>query len=133
MRPEALTFAGRHLAPGWTVMDRLHEITAPTLVMAGREDFVYPPEHQGELAAGIPNAQLRIIERAGHNPQLERPAEVMAALMGFLPADPSLVTSHGSVKGPGLRTAGVLTTLGLAAAAIAVRRSRTNGEATLRH
>ena len=54
MRPEALIFAGRHLVKGWTVMDRLGEITVPTLVMAGRDDFIFPPEHQAELAAGIP-------------------------------------------------------------------------------
>lgn len=54
MRPEALTFAGRHLLKGWTVMDRLGDITVPTLVMAGREDFVFPPEHQAQLAAGSP-------------------------------------------------------------------------------
>jgi proline iminopeptidase len=83
-RPEALAFAARHLLPGWSVMDRLGEITVPTLVMAGREDFIYPPEHQAQLAAGIPNARLRIIERAGHNPYSERPAEVMQALTEFL-------------------------------------------------
>ena len=84
MRPEALIFAGRHLLKGWTVMDRLGEITAPTLVMAGRDDFVFPPEHQLELAAGIPNARLRIIERAGHNPHSEQPAEVMQAVSDFI-------------------------------------------------
>jgi pimeloyl-ACP methyl ester carboxylesterase len=72
-RPEALIFADRHLLKGWTVMDRLGEITAPTLVMAGRDDFVFPPEHQRELAAGIPHARLQIIERAGHNPHSEQP------------------------------------------------------------
>ncbi len=87
MRPEALIFAGRHLMPGWTVMDRLGEIKVPTLVMAGRDDFVSPPEHQVALAAGIPNARLELIERAGHNPHAERPADVMRALRGFIPAD----------------------------------------------
>jgi pimeloyl-ACP methyl ester carboxylesterase len=86
MRPEALIFAGPNLLKGWSVMDRLGEITVPTLVMAGRDDFIFPPEHQAQLAAGIPNARLRIIERAGHNPHDERPAEVMEALRGFLPA-----------------------------------------------
>jgi proline iminopeptidase len=86
-RPEALIFAGRHLLKGWTVMDRLGEITAPTLVMAGRDDFLFPPEHQLELAAGIPDARLRIIERAGHNPHSERPAEVMDAVRDFISAD----------------------------------------------
>jgi proline iminopeptidase len=87
MRPEALIFAGRYLLKGWTVMDRLGEITAPTLVMAGRGDFVFPPEHQLELAAAIPRARLQIIERAGHNPHSEQPAEVMAAIRGFISAD----------------------------------------------
>jgi len=86
LRPQALIFAGPHLCKGWTVMDRLGEITAPTLVMAGRDDFIFPPEHQAELAAGILNARLRIIERAGHNPQLERPADVFEAIREFIPA-----------------------------------------------
>jgi proline iminopeptidase len=84
MRPEALIFAGRHLLKNWTVMDRLGDITVPTLVMAGRDDFLFPPEHQVALAAGIANAQLRIIERAGHNAHEERPAEVMAAVRDFV-------------------------------------------------
>jgi proline iminopeptidase len=83
-RPEALIFAGPHLLKGWTVMDRLGEIKVPTLVMAGRDDFIFPPEHQAELAAGLPNARLKIIERAGHNPHSERPAEVMEALSDFI-------------------------------------------------
>jgi proline iminopeptidase len=87
MRPEALIFAGRHLLKGWTVMDRLGEITVPTLVMAGRDDFVFPPEHQLELAAGIPDARLRIIERAGHSPHLEQPTEVMEAIRDFIGTD----------------------------------------------
>jgi pimeloyl-ACP methyl ester carboxylesterase len=86
MQPEALIFAGRHLMKGWTVMDRLGEITAPTLVVAGRDDFVFPPECQRELASGIPNAQLKIIEHAGHNPHDERTAEVMRAVRDFIPA-----------------------------------------------
>ena len=54
MRPEALIYAAPNLLKGWTVMDRLGEITVPTLVMAGRDDFLFPPEHQDQLAAGIP-------------------------------------------------------------------------------
>ena len=86
-RPEALIFAGRHLLGGWTVMDRLGEIKVPTLVMAGRDDFLFPPEHQVELAAAIPTARLRIIERAGHNPQSEQPEEVFEALRDFISPD----------------------------------------------
>ena len=87
LRPEALIFAAHHLLPGWTVMDRLGEISVPTLVMAGRDDFIFPPEHQAELATGIPNAQLRIVDRAGHNAHDEQPGEVMAAIREFIATD----------------------------------------------
>jgi proline iminopeptidase len=88
-RPEALVFGG-HMMRGWSVMDRLGEIRVPTLVIAGHDDFLFPPESQALLASGIPNARLRIIERAGHNPQSERPAETMAAIADFLAAAPEL-------------------------------------------
>lgn len=84
MRPEALIFAGPSLLKGWSVMDRLDEIEVPTLVIAGREDFVFPPEAQVQLVAGIPNARLAIIERAGHNPHSERTEDVMGVVEAFL-------------------------------------------------
>ena len=83
MRPEALMFGGQMMR-GWSVMDRLGEIHVPTLVIAGHDDFLFPPESQALLAAGIPNARLRIIERAGHNPQSERTTEVMEAIREFM-------------------------------------------------
>jgi proline iminopeptidase len=86
MRPEPFIFAGRHLLPGWSVVDRLAEITAPTLVVAGRDDFVFPPECQRELADGIPGSRLLLVDHAGHNPHDEKPAEVMWALRSFLGA-----------------------------------------------
>jgi len=84
MRPEATIFGFSQLLPGWTVMDRLSEIKVPTLVLAGRDDFQFPPEHQVALAGGIPNAQVEIIERAGHEAPTERPAEVIRAVRDFM-------------------------------------------------
>jgi proline iminopeptidase len=84
MRPEAHIFAFSQLLKGWSVMDRLSEIKVPTLVLAGRDDFQFPPEHQAALAAGIPNARLEIIERAGHNAPTERPREVIQAVRNFM-------------------------------------------------
>jgi proline-specific peptidase len=93
LRPEALIFAGRHLLDGWSVMGRLGEIATPTLVMGGRQDFVNPPEHQAQLAAGIPEAHLHIVERAGHNPHSERTEEVMSATRAFLGTDAPIPAS----------------------------------------
>jgi len=86
MRPEALIFGYSQLLKDWTVMDRLSEIQVPTLVMAGRYDFLFPPEHQAILADRLPNAELVLIERAGHNPQMERTAEVIQAVRDFMAA-----------------------------------------------
>ncbi len=86
MRPEALIYAGRYLLRGWSVMDRLGEITVPALVIAGRDDFLFPPEHQRELAARLPHARLQIIERAGHNAHAEQTAQVMRAVRDFISA-----------------------------------------------
>lgn len=84
LRPEALIYGATHFLKGWSVMDRLHEIKVPTLILAGREDFQFPPEHQQELAAGIPNSRLVILDRAGHNVHDEQPAKVQRALRVFL-------------------------------------------------
>ena len=92
-RPEALIFGYRHVLKNWTVMDRLREIQAPTLVIAGRFDFLFPTEHQVALAGGIPNAHLEIIECAGHNPHMERQNDVLVAIRDFL-AD----VNHGSAR-----------------------------------
>jgi proline iminopeptidase len=86
VRSDAFVYGGRELLKDWTVMDRLGEIGVPTLVMAGRDDFLFPPEHQVALAAGIPGARLRIVERAGHNCHDERTAEVTAAVDDFVGA-----------------------------------------------
>lgn len=82
-RGDAMVFAGRQLLKDWSVTDRLHEITAPTLVLAGRQDFVFPPECQRELAAGIPGATLQLVDHAGHNPDFEQEPTVMAAVRWF--------------------------------------------------
>src|SRR6266511_2508913 len=84
MRPEATIFGYSQLLQGWTVMDRLGEIKVPTMVLEGRHDFLFSPEHQAILADRIPNAQLEIIERAGNNPQMERPAAVIQIIKRFL-------------------------------------------------
>jgi proline iminopeptidase len=67
-RPEAQIFAFGQLLKGWSVMERLAEIQVPTLVLAGRDDFQFPPEHQEQLAAGSPthnsrSSSVRVIMR----------------------------------------------------------------------
>lgn len=84
LQPEALIFGNSQVLKNWTVMDRLGEIKVPTLLVAGREDFLYPPEHQEALASALPNARLVLVDRAGHNPHDEQPAATLAAVRSFL-------------------------------------------------
>ena len=46
--------------------NRLHEITAPTLVIAGDKDPFYTPELFRETAEGIPDCRLILYEGMGH-------------------------------------------------------------------
>ncbi|MFI6687389.1 3-oxoadipate enol-lactonase [Streptomyces sp. NPDC050485] len=62
----------------------LARITAPTLVVAGRDDRSTPPAHARELADGIPDARLIELPRAGHLANVEQPEAVRDALLGHL-------------------------------------------------
>jgi 3-oxoadipate enol-lactonase len=44
----------------------LHEVECPALVIAGAADATTTPRHAHELAAGLANADLQVIPRAGH-------------------------------------------------------------------
>jgi pimeloyl-ACP methyl ester carboxylesterase len=64
----------------------LPAIACPTLVLAGREDAVTPPERQHEMAAAIPDATLVLLPRCGHLSPLERPEAVARQLLLWLSA-----------------------------------------------
>ncbi|MEV8609664.1 alpha/beta fold hydrolase [Amycolatopsis sp. NPDC051373] len=52
---------------------RLGDVKAPTLVVVGEEDYATPPAMSEAVAAGIANAELRILEKTRHLSLLERP------------------------------------------------------------
>jgi pimeloyl-ACP methyl ester carboxylesterase len=66
------------------VTDRLKEINMPVLVMCGTEDKMMPPKYSEFLRDNLPNAQLSMIEQAGHMVQLEQPNLVANAMKQFL-------------------------------------------------
>jgi hypothetical protein len=59
-------------------------IRVPTLVAAGREDILTPPDHAAEMQALIPGAGLHLIDACGHLAPMERPDEVSAMLKSWL-------------------------------------------------
>lgn len=62
----------------------LHEIAAPTLLLAGERDPVAPPAMMERMAARIRGARFVVLLGAGHLANLERPAAFNEALAGFL-------------------------------------------------
>ncbi len=63
--------------------DRLSQINAPTLILAGRKDILMPPENASILARAIPNAKLVFLENSGHI-LVEDMDEVVSSVIGFL-------------------------------------------------
>jgi pimeloyl-ACP methyl ester carboxylesterase len=65
-------------------IDDIAHISAPTLVIWGRQDHVLPPVHAQVVVEMVPNAKLVFFERCGHLPQLERSDEFNSVVLEFL-------------------------------------------------
>jgi pimeloyl-ACP methyl ester carboxylesterase len=67
-------------------LDRLGNITAPTLVVVGEQDLLTPPWIAREVAGAIPGARLEVIrgEGSSHLVAIERPDEFNQIVSNFL-------------------------------------------------
>jgi proline iminopeptidase len=68
----------------YDVLEQLHKITAPTLVIGGKHDWICAPEFSEEIAKLIPNADLRIFENSGHLIRADEPQALIDVINGFL-------------------------------------------------
>ena len=64
--------------------DRLHKISAPTLVVVGSCDMTLPPSESNLAARHIPGARLVKMRGVGHQPVDQRPEEFDRLLVEFL-------------------------------------------------
>jgi 3-oxoadipate enol-lactonase len=62
----------------------IENIRVPTLIIAGEEDHVYPPELARAMAKRIPGAELATMKGAGHLANLEQPDDFNRLLLEFL-------------------------------------------------
>ena len=80
-------FVQRMFAPDIQIpMEKLAEVTVPTLLVGGRHDPLVKPETMEEYARHIPGAQAKIFEGAGHSPYFEIPDAFNAFISSFLAA-----------------------------------------------
>lgn len=73
----------------WPIPDRglsarLHRITAPVLLVWGRNDKLTPVGYLDEWWTRLPDSSVAVIDNCGHIPQVEKLSETMAAVSEFL-------------------------------------------------
>ena len=73
--------------PSHNVLDRLVEIAAPTLVIAGELDAETPVAYARALVDGLPNAELVVLDGIGHLAVSEAPETVNRLVRTFLAKD----------------------------------------------
>jgi proline iminopeptidase len=88
LAPEAIM---RAFAPGgflrsFDLRGELAAITAPTLILAGRHDWICPPEFSEEIHRLIKGSQLRIFENSSHSIRNDEPELLRATISEFVGA-----------------------------------------------
>lgn len=82
--PDAINEGFGGFLRNYDVTAQLGAITAPTLVIAGRHDWICPPELSEEIAQRIPGARLRIFEQSSHRVWADEPEAFLSTLRAFL-------------------------------------------------
>jgi proline iminopeptidase len=88
LSPVALNraFAPGGWMDGFDLRPGLPGITAPTLILAGRHDWICPPEFSEEIHRLIPGSVLRVFEGSSHAIRADEPGEMIGAISGFVGA-----------------------------------------------
>ena len=89
-RPDGLAASLRGAGQGAMepLAERLGEIRAPTLVIAGALDAIGRARAE-PVAAGDPGARLAVVDGAGHTPHARRPTRFRRLALDFLEEDPA--------------------------------------------
>ena len=67
----------------WDITERLHEITAPTLLVSGRHDEATPHIVE-QIHTRIPGSRWELFEESSHMPHVEEPEAFLKVVEGFL-------------------------------------------------
>ncbi len=81
---QARTEADYRAVAGYDARDRVRELRAPLLAVTGADDLMTPPKLGAALAAAAPGGKYVELAGSGHMPMQEKPAQLAAAIGGFL-------------------------------------------------
>ena len=102
----------------WNVEDRLRQLHAPTLVIAGARDRIVPVFALEETARLLPRGQLEVWPDTGHIPQLAAPEAFVERLLAFTAAQHARARILAWVRGILLVVAAFLRSWKLSAPAL---------------
>jgi pimeloyl-ACP methyl ester carboxylesterase len=80
----AVTLNDLRACDQFDIMDRLNQISVPTLAICGDQDVMTPPKYSQYLAAHMPKAKALVIPGGTHMVFAEKPQEVNRAIEDFL-------------------------------------------------
>ena len=66
------------------VLDQLHTLTCPSLILVGDQDQATTPEVGRQIHEHIKGSQFKIIQDAAHIANIEQPEQFNDALLNFL-------------------------------------------------
>jgi proline iminopeptidase len=69
---------------GWSAVDRLYDVKAPTLLLVGRHDSFTSWPQSERIAGRLRDAEVVVLEDSGHFPWLDEPEEFFMALRAWL-------------------------------------------------
>lgn len=71
-------------AADYNVLDEIHNIHVPTLVVSCQEDYLTPMEEQRRMVSRIPNCEYVVIPGCGHAAMYEKPVLFTTLTLGFI-------------------------------------------------
>ncbi|MCW5882527.1 MAG: alpha/beta fold hydrolase [Anaerolineae bacterium] len=81
---EAWNHVNAHLLPVFNTLDQLAQISAPTLALAGGDDWIMPLEQVQRLTDALPNAEVVVFQHSGHFPFIEETDAYLTAVRAWL-------------------------------------------------
>jgi proline iminopeptidase len=69
---------------GWSTVDRLGQVRAPTLLLVGAHDVFCSPPQTTRIARLVPGAEVELLPDSGHFPFLEEPDRFFGRLHAWL-------------------------------------------------
>ncbi len=66
------------------LLDQIHEIKVPTLIIGGDQDIIVPLKYHEEVYEKIEGSRFVIVKNSAHCPYVEKPNEFKEIALGFL-------------------------------------------------